>query len=254
MIRFPSATAARAAAAAGAVLIVAAAGISGCASLHAAGLGQSSVTQTYTPAVPVTSLIVNDPDGSVSVSSGSGSAVSVTATIYYDDDKPSITHTVSGQALTLGYSSCTDCGVAFTITVPRTASVAINGHSGDVTVASLAGDVSVVHDIGRVTMTGLTGNVSVQNHIGSISGTGLSAAQASLHNGAGNIDVAFTSAPRRLSAVSRTGRVSVRVPSGNAYQVNASSNVGSVKVSVPQSPATTHVITATVTIGTVSVT
>ena len=219
----------------GAVLIAAAAGISGCASLDAAGLGQSSVTQTYTPAVPVSSLVVNDTAGSVSVSSGSGSGVSVTATIYYHTSKPSITHTISGQALTLGYSGCTACGVAFTITVPRTASVAIHEQTGHVTVTSLAGDVYV------------------QNHIGSISGTSLSAARASFQNGVGSIDVTFTAAPRQLSAVSRTGRVSVRVPSGNAYQVNASSKVGSVKVSVPQSPATTHLITATVTIGTVSV-
>jgi DUF4097 and DUF4098 domain-containing protein YvlB len=102
-------------------------------------------------------------------------------------------------------------------------------------------------------MTGLTGDVSVQNHNGSISGTGLSAKRAWFRDGTGSIDVAFTAAPRQLSAMSSTGRVTVRVPPGTAYQVNASSKVGSVSVSVPQSPAATHVITAATTTGTVSV-
>jgi len=203
--------------------------------------------------VPVNSLIVNDTTGSVSVSSGPGSEVSVTTTIHYSTSSPYITHTISGHALTLGYSGCTDCSVAFTVTVPRTASVTIHVQTGHVSVASLAGDVSVGDDTGKVTLIGLTGNVSVRDGTGSVSGTGLSAKRASFQDGTGSIDVAFTAAPRQLSAVTGTGEVSVRVPSGTAYQVNASSKAGSVKVSVPQSPTVTHVITATTTTGAVSV-
>ena len=239
MFRFPSA------AAAVAVLIAVAAGISGC--------GQQSVTQAYTPAVPVSSLIVNDKAGSVSVSSGSGSGVSVTATIHYSDGAPSITHTISGRALTLGYSGCTNCGAAFTVTVPRTASVTVHMQTGDVTVDGIAGDVAVGDDIGGVTMTALSGNMSVQDHTGNVSGTGLAGARASFQDHTGSIDVAFAAAPHQLSAIAGTGRVSVRVPSGTAYQINASSNVGSVHVSVPHSPTATHVITAITTTGAVSV-
>ena len=119
-----------------AVLIAAAAGISGCAP-------QSTVTQQYTqkyaPTARVSSLIVDNTVGSVSVSSGPGSGVSVTAVISYHASRPSITHTIRGQALTLGHSACTDCGVAFTVTVPRSASVAIHLSTGSVSVAGLAG-------------------------------------------------------------------------------------------------------------------
>ena len=233
-------------AAAGAILIAAAAGISGCGP-------QLSVTQEYAPTAPVSGLIVNDSVGSVSVSGGSGTGVSVTATIHYSSGSPSITHTISGHALTLGYSGCTDCGAAFTVTVPRTASVTIHEQTGHVTVAGIASDVAVGDDTGGVTMTGLTGDVSVQDGIGGVSGTGLSATQASFQDGTGSIDVGFTAAPRQLSAVTQTGAVSIRVPSGMAYQVKAGSKVGSVHVSVPQSPAASRVITATTTIGAVSV-
>jgi hypothetical protein len=240
VFRFPSTAAATA------VLIVAAAGISGCAP-------QLSVTQTYSPTVSVSSLIVNDKTGTVSVSGGPGSEVSVTATISYRTSRPSITHTISGQALTLGYTGCTDCGVSFTVTVPRAASVTIHAHTGHITVAGLAGDVSVSDDTGKVTMAGLTGDVYVQDQTGSISGTVLSAMQASFQTGTGSIDVSFAAAPRQLSAVTGTEDVSLLVPSGTAYQVNASSKVGRVNLSVPQSPTATHVITATTTVGMVSV-
>ena len=228
------------------VLIAAAAGISGCGP-------QSSVTQEYTPAVPVSSLIVNDKVGSVSVSSGSGSGVSVTATIHYSDGTPAITHTISGRALTLGYSGCTNCGAAFTVKVPRMANVTVHMQTGDVTVDGIAGDVAVADDIGGVTMTALSGNVSVQDHTGNVSGTGLVGARASFQDHTGNIDVAFTATPDQLSAIAGTGQVSVRVPSGTAYQINASSDVGSVRVSVPHSPTAIHVITASTTTGAVSV-
>jgi Toastrack DUF4097 len=240
VFRFPSAMAATA------VLIVAAAGISGCGP-------QFSATQDYTAPVPVDSLIVNDSDGSVSVTGGSGSEVSVTATLTYNTTKPSVTHTIQGQTLTLGYSGCGDCAVSFTVTVPRTDNVTVNDQNGDVTVASLAGDVAVGEDTGDVMMTDLTGDLSIQNEDGNVSGTSLSAGQASFQNGNGDIDVAFAAAPRQLKAAADTGQVTIGLPSGTAYRVNASSGVGTADVTVPQSPAAAHVVTATSTTGTVAV-
>jgi hypothetical protein len=240
VFRLPSA------AASAAVLIMAAAGITGCGP-------QSSVTKEYAPTVPVSALVVNDAVGSVSVSSGPGNRVSVTAAINYRGSRPSITHAISGHTLTLGHSPCTSCGVAFTVTVPRTAAVAVRLRTGSVTVADLEGDLSVIDDTGAVTITSLTGDVSVQVRTGSINGTGLSARQASFQDRTGSINVAFTATPRQLSAVNGTGPVSVRLPSGPAYHVSASSRTGKVSVSVPQSPGATPVITAATTTGAVSV-
>lgn len=218
-----------------------------------AGGGEWTVTQRYTVPAPVGSLIVNDTAGSVAVTAGSGSEVSVTAKIYYRTSRPSISHTVSRRTLALGYSACADCGVAFTITVPRAASVTINEHTGKVTVASVAGDVSVSDDTGMISLTDLSGDVSVHDGTGAISGTGLSAARASFSDRDGMTELTFTAPPRQLIAESGTGMVSIRVPSGTTYRVEASSKLGMVDDSVPQSAAATHMITATTGTGMVSV-
>lgn len=219
----------------------------------AVGGGEWSVTQKYTITAPVSSMIVNDTAGSVAVAGGPGSEVSVTAKIYYRASRPTVSDTVSGRTLALGYSGCTDCGVAFTITVPRAVGVTVHERTGKVTVADLAGNVAVSDDTGMVTVAGLTGDVSVQAGSGGIGGTGLSAARASFRDTVGAIDVAFTAPPRLLTAVTDTGMVSVQVPPGTTYRVNASSQLGLVDDSVPQSPTATHVITASSSIGMVSV-
>jgi hypothetical protein len=219
----------------------------------AVGGGEWSVTQQYTVTAPVSSMIVKDGAGSVSVAAGSGSEVSVTAKIYYRTDRPAISHAVSGRTLSLGYSACADCGVTFTVTVPRAASVTIDEHTGEVTVANLAGDVSVNDETGMVKLVNLTGDVSVRDGTGEVIATGLSSALATFRDGTGMIDVAFNVAPRQVSAVSETGMVAVRVPSGTTYKVTASSQTGLVDDSVPQSAAATHVITATTRTGMVSV-
>jgi len=48
--------------------------------------------------------------------------------------------------------------------------------------------------------------------------------------------------------------VTIRVPSGTAYRVSASTQVGSVRVSVPRAAASSHVIQATTGTGRVTVT
>lgn len=59
--------------------------------------------------------------------------------------------------------------------------------------------------------------------------------------------------PATLTATSTTGSVTLRVPGGVSYAVQASTRVGSTEVSVPNSRAARHVITARVTTGAVIV-
>lgn len=247
-----------------AVLIVVAAGIGVHALLRPAirssagptavgGSVDRSATQKYTVPGPVANLIVNDTTGSVAVTAGSGSEVSVTAKIFYRTKEPSISHTISRQTLTLGSPACADCGVAFTVAVPRATSATINEHTGKVIVAGLAGDVSVSDDTGMVTITNLSGDVSVNDGSGAISGTSLTAARATFRDRNGMIEVMFGAPPQQLIAVSGIGMVSVQVPPTTTYRVNASSHLGTVHDSVPRSPIATHVITATSNTGMVFV-
>ena len=72
--------------------------------------------------------------------------------------------------------------------------------------------------------------------------------------GTGMISAGFTAPPQQIFARSGIGSVAIRVPSGTAYRVAASTQEGSVRVSVPRAAASSHVIQATTGTGTVTVT
>ena len=74
-----------------------------------------------------------------------------------------------------------------------------------------------------------------------------------LTTGTGMISAGFTAPPREIFATSGIGSVDVRVPSGSAYRVTASSQTGSVLVSVHRAAASSHVLQASTGTGTVTV-
>lgn len=149
--------------------------------------GRWQVTRQYRVNAPVSSLVVNDPTGSVQVTGGTGSGVSVTAVISYADSAPSISRQLAGGALTVGYSSCGDCGVGFVIAVPRGITVTVREGTGHVGLAGIAGDANV------------------QVGTGSITGTDVSGAVDQFRAGTGGISVRFSAPPARLTAKPRPG-------------------------------------------------
>ena len=197
--------------------------------------GQWLVTRKYQMNAPVSGLVVNDPVGAVLVSGGGSGGVSVTATVSYRSAQPAITQRVSGGTLSLAYSSCTDCGVSFQVTVPRGASITINEGTG------------------HVGLTGLAGGVDVAVHAGSVTATGLTGAEARFSDDVGGINVSFSAPPRQLTAQAQTGAIIVDVPSSADYRVSANTGMGALTVTVPQSSSATHVVTATTNIGAVTV-
>ena len=82
----------------------------------------------------------------------------------------------------------------------------------------------------------------------------MSSARVTLSMSAGRIDVTFSAPPVSLTATNIAGPVSLRVPGGVPYAVRAHASVGSTRVSVTRSPASPHVITASTTTGTVTIT
>jgi DUF4097 and DUF4098 domain-containing protein YvlB len=101
---------------------------------------------------------------------------------------------------------------------------------------------------------GLSGDISAGTSIGRIQASGMSGQQLVLHTGTGMISAEFTLPPQLVSAHAGTGSVAIRVPSGTAYKVTASTQVGSVRITVPRAAASSHVIQATTGTGTVAVT
>jgi hypothetical protein len=192
---------------------------------------------TYQESSPVSTLVVTTHIGNVTVSGSAGSGVSVTEQLAYSNSQPTLTHSVSGGTLTVGYNCPFQvvCGVAYVITVPRTVNVQVSTGTG------------------AVRLSGLGGSVSVKADAGFIDATSMSSAVASFSTDAGGIDASFTAAPTTLSAGTKAGGVTLHVPGTVTYQVNAHTYIGKTTISVPQATSAPRTITASSDIGAVSV-
>jgi hypothetical protein len=107
--------------------------------------------------------------------------------------------------------------------------------------------------VGDIRLTGLSGVISAGTDIGQIQASGMSGRQLALRTGTGMISAGFTVPPQLVRAHAGTGSVAVRVPSGTAYRVTASTQVGAVRITVPQAATSPRVIRASTGIGTVTV-
>jgi hypothetical protein len=186
----------------------------------------------------VTGLVVRGSVGAVNITGADRSTVSITAHLAYRGSAPVITRQVTGGVLELAYRlpSCSDCGVSFDLTVPRGLGVTVR------------------LGVGEIRLSGLSGTIAASTGVGDIRASGMSGSRVRLTTGPGMISAGFTAPPRQIFARSGIGSVAIRVPSGTAYRVTASSQTGAVRVSVPRAAASSHVIQATTGTGTVTVT
>jgi hypothetical protein len=195
-------------------------------------------TESSLVSSPVTGLVVRGSVGAVSIAGGDRSTVAITAHLVYRGNAPVITRQVTGGVLDLGYRlpSCSDCGVSFDLTVPRGLGVTVR------------------LGVGQIRLSGLSGTIAASTGVGDIRASGMSGPRVRLTTGPGMISAGFTAPPQQIFARSGIGSVAIRVPSGTAYRVTASTQEGSVRVSVPRAAASSHVIQATTGTGTVTVT
>ena len=186
----------------------------------------------------VTGLVLRGDVGPVNITGADRSTIAITAHLSYRGSAPVITRGVSHGLLDLGYrclSRSRDCGVAFDIMVPRALAVTVRWGTGP------------------IQLGGLTGSVFVHTGVGPIQANGMSGPLIRLYTGAGTISVRCTAPPRLLVASSGVGEVTVRVPVTVAYRVTAKTQVGSVRVTVPQAAGSGHKIYASTGTGAVTV-
>jgi hypothetical protein len=199
--------------------------------------GTHTSVHGYTIAAGVGTLVVDGKIGDVTVIGGRRSGAEIVAQAAYSSTPPAITRTVSGSTLTVGYT-CTvqiACGVAFVIAVP----------SGTA--------VQATTDTGAIRLTGLTGPVTAKVDAGFIDASGLTARTASFTTDVGDVDVTFTGPPLEVTAGTRIGSITIRVPVTDTYHVTANAIAGQATVSVPQGPDAARAITARTDVGTVNV-
>jgi hypothetical protein len=212
-------------------------------------------TRDYRVGGPVRALVVHGHVGNIRVSGGDVGQVSVAERISFRGTAPVTTHRVAAGILTLD-SHCPDrhgCTVGYDITVPTATAVSASDVVGSITLRSLSGRVNANTDAGNIDLVSISGPIEVTGHAGQILGQDVSSPHAAVHLSAGRIDLTFSAAPTVLTAASTAGSVTLRVPGGVAYAVHASTTIGSTRVTVPSSPSSPHVITATVKTGAVIV-
>ena len=195
-------------------------------------------TTSYLVSSPVGVIFLSGAVGDVSITGADRSTISITAHLIYRGSAPVITRQVIRNRLDLSYTcpaGSRHCGVDFDLTVPR----------GVGAVVSLG--------VGDIRLTGLSGVISAGTSTGQIQASGMSGQQLALRAGTGMISAGFAVPPQLAVAHAGTGSVAIRVPPGTAYKVTASSQVGSVRITVPQAADSSHVIRATTGVGTVTV-
>ncbi len=165
------------------------------------------------------------------------------------------------------------CAFSFHAVLPAGKRAVLSDGSGSLALRGLTGPVTVGSGSGDVQANLLTGRVSLQTGSGNITGGALSGPKVTLRagsgniaidslesldvvvtDGSGNIGLTFTKVPTRVKVSNSSGNVSVVLPRGVRYQVNATTDSGSRNVGVLQTTAPDHVITVTDGSGNVSVT
>jgi hypothetical protein len=187
----------------------------------------------------VTGLVVQGSVGTVGITGGDRKTVSITAHLVYRGAAAVLTHRVTGGVLDVGYrcpARSRDCGVSFDVTVPRDLGVMVRW------------------DVGQIRLDGLAGPITARTDVGRIQASGLSGPRIRLSTGTATVSAGFTAPPQEAVVTSGVGAVTIHVPAGAEYQVDASTQVGSVRVAVPRAAGSGHVIEATMGAGSVTVT
>jgi hypothetical protein len=207
--------------------------------MAACGGGATTTDEvSYTIDQAVTSLVVDARAASVVIDAAEGPAT-VTEKHSYSDGKPVTEHRVDGQTLRLTESGCGDdnvrCQTEFRIRMPGASSAEITARAGAVTVHGLAGNIHVTTEAGAVEGTGLSGDAVV------------------IKTQAGATSLEFTEAPSDLQATSQVGAVKVRLPDSAAYAIEVDTDVGKSDVSVRKDPASPHRVRINTQVGAVSI-
>jgi hypothetical protein len=212
--------------------------LAGCGTLKQIGAGSHNApASSYTVSAHITTVVINGGSGSIDVTGSARHTVLVSQQASYSKKVPTVTHTVSGSTLTLGYicPSQLVCSVSYTLQVPRGVTVRAGTAAGSVTLTSLGGPVTARTDAGLITANGLTSPT------------------ANLKSNAGGIVATFTAAPGSVRATTNIGAITLNVPDSASYKIDTHTYVGSSTVNVRKDAGSPHVISASSDLGSITI-
>ena len=154
-----------------------------------------------------------------------------------DSAKPRPEHPVNGETLDLRYTCDaveSNCSVDYRVEVPRNVQVTLDSGAGD------------------LTLRDLTGALKVTTGAGDVEATGIAAAKTVVDTGAGDLKLAFATAPEQVDMESGSGNITLTVP-GGPYKLDVQTGAGGQQISIPTDPASTRKITVKTGAGDVKV-
>jgi hypothetical protein len=229
-----------------AVVAVALATLVAAALAHSASAAPLSIppilnetTTTFPVKGTVRAVVVRTDMGQILVRSGSPSAITFHET--WNHTRPTLTRSLKDGVLTVR-ATCPDDPTSF------------NKCSDDLMiVVPSAVRVDGATDFGDVTTKGLRGAEKLASDFGDITASRVSASTISAVTDHGKVDLGLITAPKKASARSSFGDVSVRVPSGT-YAVSVKTEYGETSVTgLRQSRDATRRIAASSSYGDVTV-
>ncbi len=127
------------------------------------------------------------------------------------------------------------CRVDYTVTIPASVAVDIEGAAGD------------------IVLTGPIVKATVKTTAARITGTGLGAGTFQATTTAGEVGLTFVAAPTSVEVKSTAGSITLTVPGGEKYNVSVDTTIGSQDVTVDKDSASSHRIDVETTVGAVTV-
>jgi hypothetical protein len=204
------------------------------------GDGTGSRT-TYTIGDTVQTISFRGRAGHVEIHAKDG-PISVTERASYTTSKPVTSHDVSGTTLELREEGCPDrpssgpCQVEWDITAPAGTVLDLQTNAGGIEVDGMAGQITASSDSGGV------------------EGHDLTSRKVGAKADSGGVELDFTQAPDDVNAETDAGGVTITVPGGTSYAVDASSDAGGKTIDVQEDPSSPHRIRAKSGAGGVEVT
>jgi DUF4097 and DUF4098 domain-containing protein YvlB len=171
-----------------------------------------------------------------------------------------IDHEISGETLRITgdcrgnrFIPAFGCRTDMAVMVPDGVVVRAEANAGAIHVDSLTGDTTLDLNSGKISVADHVGPLDAHTVTGDISVTRLAAESARISSRTGAVDVATVTAPRSLDAESSAGSVSVRLPAGHQYDVEASSRGGDVVIDADVNHSSVYKVRAFSTNGDVAV-
>ncbi|MFI6600439.1 DUF4097 family beta strand repeat-containing protein [Nonomuraea sp. NPDC050536] len=199
--------------------------LTGCG-LKSIGGPTNQETQNYQVTDKVTALQLKSGSGDSVISEYDGTAIRVTETLQWRDSKPKPQHKVNGDTLFMTYdcpSNWGSCSVDYKIEIPK-------GVKLDADVGS-----------GNLTLRSLTGDLTLNAGSGDIDGSGLGGKKLFAEDGSGNIELKYAAQPDNVDMKTGSGDLTLRVPNGS-YDVKTHIGSGDKNVTLPSDSGSSHKI------------